>query len=142
VSPAAHQYSRRPRSLATHRLTLCRSTKITAHSTALIAQDSDLRGDITVGSGCIVHPKAAILALGGPIVMGADCVVEETAVIVNRYVMCNDSGFGVGHGVRPRAELIWLLSQGICRHANRQREPLHGWLPYVPVELVYFERDK
>jgi dynactin-6 len=65
---------------------LPRSTKITAHSTALIAQDSDLRGDITLGPGCIVHPKAAILALGGPIVIGADCVVEETAVIVNRYV--------------------------------------------------------
>jgi dynactin-6 len=37
-----------------------------------------------LGEGVIIHPKAAILAIGGPIVIGRNCMVEETAVIVNR----------------------------------------------------------
>ncbi|KAK1924755.1 hypothetical protein DB88DRAFT_486665 [Papiliotrema laurentii] len=60
------------------------SAKLTAHSTALICQDTNLQGEITIGAGCIVHPKASILALGGPIVIGQNCVIEETAAIVNK----------------------------------------------------------
>ncbi|ORY32249.1 hypothetical protein BCR39DRAFT_523564 [Naematelia encephala] len=58
--------------------------KITAHSTVLLSQDTDLRGHLTFGAGCVVHPKACILALGGPIEFGRDCVIEELAVVVNR----------------------------------------------------------
>ncbi|KAK4686613.1 dynactin 6, partial [Tremellales sp. Uapishka_1] len=61
-----------------------RQTRITAHSTSVICQDVELKGDITVGAGTVIHPKATILAIGGPIVMGSDCVVEEMAIIVNR----------------------------------------------------------
>jgi dynactin-6 len=66
-------------------LTTRPSAKLTAHSTALICQDTNLQGEITIGAGCIVHPKASILALGGPIVIGQNCVIEETAAIVNKY---------------------------------------------------------
>ncbi|KAK8869898.1 hypothetical protein IAR55_000466 [Kwoniella newhampshirensis] len=59
-------------------------TRIAADSTSLICQDTDLRGDITIGPGVVVHPKVTILALGGPIVIGAECIVEELVVIVNR----------------------------------------------------------
>ncbi|KAI9638609.1 uncharacterized protein MKK02DRAFT_23186, partial [Dioszegia hungarica] len=58
--------------------------RITAHSTCLIAQDTDLRGEITLSQGCIVHPRATIIAASGPIIMDAGCVVEENAVILNR----------------------------------------------------------
>jgi len=34
----------------------------------------------------IVHPKAIIIAAGGPIVFGKNCVIEETSAIINRYV--------------------------------------------------------
>jgi dynactin-6 len=47
-------------------------------------QDSDLRGDITFGSGCIVHARATIIAASGSIIFGEDCVIEENAVILNR----------------------------------------------------------
>ncbi|ORX39773.1 trimeric LpxA-like protein [Kockovaella imperatae] len=60
-------------------------SKVTAHSTSLICQDIDIRGDVTVGAGSIIHPKASILAVGGPIVIGEGCLIEETAVIVNRW---------------------------------------------------------
>lgn len=57
-----------------------------AHETALICQDADLKGDITIGAGSVIHPKATLFAVAGPIVLGVDCIVEENAVIVNRYV--------------------------------------------------------
>ncbi|WVR05073.1 hypothetical protein IAU60_002085 [Kwoniella sp. DSM 27419] len=57
---------------------------IISHPSAIICQDTELRGDITVGEGCVIHPKASIQALGGPIVLGRNCVVEELSVIINR----------------------------------------------------------
>lgn len=36
--------------------------------------------------GTIVHPKATIFAIAGPIVIGSGCIIEEGAIIVNRYV--------------------------------------------------------
>ncbi|KAL0952508.1 hypothetical protein HGRIS_006771 [Hohenbuehelia grisea] len=58
--------------------------KFTIHSKAIVCQDVELKGDITIGSGTIVHPKATIFAIGGPIVIGTGCIVEESVIIVNR----------------------------------------------------------
>jgi dynactin 6 len=74
--------------------------KFTIHSRAVVCQDVELKGDITIGScmydllkmvqlmmfwtGTIVHPKATIFAIAGPIVIGANCIIEEAAIIVNR----------------------------------------------------------
>jgi acetyltransferase-like isoleucine patch superfamily enzyme len=44
-----------------------------------------LTGDVL--SGTIVHPKATIFAIAGPIVIGMGCIIEEGAIIVNRYVL-------------------------------------------------------
>ncbi|KAF7376329.1 Trimeric LpxA-like protein [Mycena sanguinolenta] len=59
--------------------------KYTIHSKAVVCQDVELKGDITIGSGrSIVHPKATIFAIAGPIVIGSGCIIEEGAIIVNR----------------------------------------------------------
>jgi len=58
--------------------------KYTIHSKAVVCQDVDLRGDITIGPGTVVHPKASICSIGGPIVIGANNIIEESVVIVNR----------------------------------------------------------
>lgn len=58
--------------------------KLNVGSRVTIAQDCDLRGEITLASGTVVHPKCSILAIDGPIEIGQNCIVEETAVIVNR----------------------------------------------------------
>ncbi|KAF8969644.1 trimeric LpxA-like protein [Flammula alnicola] len=58
--------------------------KFTIHSKAIVCQDVELKGDITIGSGTIVHPKATIFAIAGPIVIGMGCIIEEGAIIVNR----------------------------------------------------------
>ena len=34
--------------------------------------------------GTIVHPKATIFAMYGPIVIGSGCIIEESAVVINR----------------------------------------------------------
>jgi dynactin-6 len=58
--------------------------KFTIHSKAVVCQDVDLKGDITIGPGSVVHPKATIFALAGPIIIGSGCTIEEAAIIVNR----------------------------------------------------------
>jgi carbonic anhydrase/acetyltransferase-like protein (isoleucine patch superfamily) len=61
---------------------------IAAHSTALIAQDCDIRGTVSFGPGCVIHPRATIHVLSptGEIKFGKDCVVEEGARIIHSYV--------------------------------------------------------
>ncbi|PWN51302.1 trimeric LpxA-like protein [Violaceomyces palustris] len=58
--------------------------KLTVGSRVIIAEQADLRGEISIGSGTVIHPKATILALQGPISIGSNCIIEETAAIVNR----------------------------------------------------------
>ncbi|TDL23071.1 trimeric LpxA-like protein [Rickenella mellea] len=58
--------------------------KYTIHSKAVVCQDVELKGDITIGAGTVVHPKAAIYAIAGPIVIGQNCIIEEGAILVNR----------------------------------------------------------
>ncbi|KAF8323723.1 trimeric LpxA-like protein [Clavulina sp. PMI_390] len=58
--------------------------KFSIHTKAVVCQDVDLRGDITIGSGTIVHPKVTIFAITGPIVIGSGNIIEEGAIIINR----------------------------------------------------------
>ncbi|KAK2466705.1 hypothetical protein APHAL10511_000963 [Amanita phalloides] len=39
---------------------------------------------ISIAQGTIVHPKATIYAIVGPIVIGSNCIIEESVTIVNR----------------------------------------------------------
>uniref|UniRef100_A0A6P7GII6 Dynactin subunit 6 n=1 Tax=Diabrotica virgifera virgifera TaxID=50390 RepID=A0A6P7GII6_DIAVI len=52
---------------------------------ALVCEDCKLRGDITIGSGTIIHPGATIIAEAGPIIIGDNCLIEEQVKIVHRY---------------------------------------------------------
>lgn len=51
---------------------------------AIVCEESKLKGDITIGSHCIIHPCAVIVAEAGPIVLGEFCLVEEQAKIIHR----------------------------------------------------------
>jgi dynactin-6 len=68
-----------------------------AHPTALIAQEATLVGDITIGAGCIIHPRASILATAGPIEIGENCVVEELAVLENTGARIDEANGGTMH---------------------------------------------
>jgi dynactin 6 len=39
-----------------------------------------------IHTGTVVHPKATIFAITGPIVIGANCIIEEAVIIINRYI--------------------------------------------------------
>lgn len=45
--------------------------------------DSIFSGDITVSSGCIIHPRVTIIAKSGPIIIGENCLIEEYTTIVH-----------------------------------------------------------
>ncbi|KAG0371825.1 hypothetical protein BGX24_001112 [Mortierella sp. AD032] len=58
--------------------------KLTISTRALVCQDNDLRGEIIVGAGTVLHPQCRVWATGGPIMFGSGNIVEENAVIINR----------------------------------------------------------
>lgn len=45
--------------------------------------DSNFSGDITVSSGCIIHPRVTIIAKSGPIIIGENCLIEEYTTIIH-----------------------------------------------------------
>lgn len=51
---------------------------------AVVCADAELRGEVVIGAGSVVQPGAKLLALGGPIVLGKNVVIEERAELVNR----------------------------------------------------------
>ncbi|KAF5298557.1 hypothetical protein FQA39_LY11758 [Lamprigera yunnana] len=51
---------------------------------AIVCEEAKLRGDITIGPHCIIHPCATIIAEAGPIILGDYCLIEEQAKIIHR----------------------------------------------------------
>ncbi|XP_041355844.1 dynactin subunit 6-like [Gigantopelta aegis] len=51
---------------------------------AIVCEESELVGDITIGTRTVIHPKAKIIAEAGPIVIGEGNIIEEMVVILNR----------------------------------------------------------
>lgn len=56
--------------------------------TAIVSPNAILRGKITIGPGCVIHPNATIIA-HSPIELGANNVIEEQSTITNtnKYVV-------------------------------------------------------
>lgn len=50
---------------------------------AVVASECDIRGDITVGTRTVIHPKARIIADAGPIRIGESNLIEEQVEIIN-----------------------------------------------------------
>ncbi|XP_026472716.1 lutropin-choriogonadotropic hormone receptor-like [Ctenocephalides felis] len=59
-----------------------RRSRLKIYGGALVCEDSHLEGKITIGVGCVLHPKACIIASAGPVVLGDNCIVEEYASII------------------------------------------------------------
>uniref|UniRef100_A0A1L8DVN9 Dynactin subunit 6 n=1 Tax=Nyssomyia neivai TaxID=330878 RepID=A0A1L8DVN9_9DIPT len=51
---------------------------------AIVCEDTNLRGDITISGGCVIHPSATIIAESGPIIIGENCIIEEYVTIIHR----------------------------------------------------------
>lgn len=118
---------------------------MTAHSLALIAQDTILRGDVTIGQGCIIHPRATIDASLGPIVIGSDCVVEEMAVIRNRRRDTLRIGDGNYFMVGSRASSFFHPSDWVAAHSCRGRSGLDRQSQYLQAQeqgIITYRRDR
>ena len=63
----------------------CGSSHTCALAPAITVAVATTRGNISIGSGTVVHPRAIIHALGGgEIEIGTECIIEEFAQIVHR----------------------------------------------------------
>nr|SVE78602.1 EOG090X0I48 [Daphnia lumholtzi]SVE79231.1 EOG090X0I48 [Daphnia lumholtzi] len=51
---------------------------------AIVCCECDLQGDITIGSRTVIHPRAKIIAISGPIIIGENNIIEEQVQIINR----------------------------------------------------------
>jgi len=59
---------------------------------AMVCEDVELIGDITIGSRTIIHPKARIVAEAGPIVIGDFNIIEELVTITNKSSTSSNTG--------------------------------------------------
>ncbi|CAG5122830.1 unnamed protein product [Candidula unifasciata] len=50
---------------------------------AMVCEDCELVGDITIGTRTVIHPKAKIVAEAGPIIIGDYNIIEELVTIQN-----------------------------------------------------------
>ncbi|XP_071941400.1 dynactin subunit 6-like [Antedon mediterranea] len=57
---------------------------------AVVCVEAELKGDITIGARTVIHPKARIIAEGGPIIIGESNLIEEQVVIVNKKLTTNE----------------------------------------------------
>lgn len=58
-----------------------KGTSPSVHETAYVAPNALLCGDVTVGPGCRILFGAQVIAEGGSIIIGAECIVMENAVL-------------------------------------------------------------
>ncbi|PKI85605.1 hypothetical protein MVES_000003 [Malassezia vespertilionis] len=76
---------------------------VTVQPRAIVAAEADVKGDVTIGSGTVVHPRARIHATSAPIVLGNNCIVEELATIDNEPMTVGDGNvFRVSSLVRAQ----------------------------------------
>jgi len=50
---------------------------------AVVCNECELKGDITIGTKTVIHPKAKIIAESGPIIIGENNLIEEQCEIIN-----------------------------------------------------------
>jgi carbonic anhydrase/acetyltransferase-like protein (isoleucine patch superfamily) len=73
------------------------------HPDARVAHSAVLRGDVSVGAGCVILDGAVLSAESGPIILGRDCVIMEHAVL--RGTVGHACTLGDGILVGPHAHL-------------------------------------
>ncbi|GES78129.1 trimeric LpxA-like protein [Rhizophagus clarus] len=67
---------------------------------AVVCKDIEVKGEVHIGAGTILHPQCKILAVGGPIIFGQNNIVEENVTIINKsqttLTIGNENVFEVG----------------------------------------------
>ncbi|XP_060070072.1 dynactin subunit 6-like [Ylistrum balloti] len=58
--------------------------KVLVSHGAVVCDECEIIGDVTIGARSVIHPKARIIADDGPIIIGENNIIEELVTIVNR----------------------------------------------------------
>ena len=74
------------------------------HASAYVAPNATVCGDVTVGAGCRVLFGACVVAEGGTVELGENCIVMENAVI--RSTDSHPTKIGAHCLVGPHAHLV------------------------------------
>lgn len=64
--------------------------KLKIGSGSVVFQEAEIKGEVTIGSRTVIHPKARIIAEAGPIIIGDNNLIEEQATIINSYYLDDD----------------------------------------------------
>ncbi|KAG0739820.1 hypothetical protein G6F57_010093 [Rhizopus arrhizus] len=74
--------------------------RITAGPKSIVCQETELRGEISIGAGTVLHPQCRIIAENGPVYIGKNNIIEENVVIFNKnatpLVIGDNNEFEVG----------------------------------------------
>lgn len=73
-----------------------------------------LSGEITIASGCVLHPLSSLQALGGPIVLGPNCLIEEHVSIINSSSTGQTLTIGAGNHFEIGSR-VEMLQGGVVR---------------------------
>lgn len=58
---------------------------------AIVCNECELKGDISIGAKTVIHPKARIVAESGPIIIGENNLIEEQCQIMNLDTSTTDT---------------------------------------------------
>ena len=87
-------------------------------------------GDISIGSGTVVHPFARIIAKTGPVVIGDNNIIEEMAEVVNDGERDKVMILGSGNLIGVAASVSSLKMGNNNTVEARARLGRHTVLPY------------
>lgn len=88
--------------------------KLKCHASTIICREKTIViGDVTIGSDCVIHPTARVIARHGPIVIGSGNLIEERAEIVNNQPNTLTIGDGNLFEVDSRCEAIKIGNNNI-----------------------------
>ena len=76
-----------------------RKVKITPG--AVVCQEAEIKGEVSIGAKTVVHPKARIVAEKGPIIIGDGNLIEEQTLLINSHpgkamIIGNQNVFEIG----------------------------------------------
>ena len=73
--------------------------RVVAKPTAIVAADTSFLGNVSIGAGTVVHPRATIDGRQAPVVVGDNCILEEQVTITargDRVFIGDGNSFRVG----------------------------------------------
>lgn len=86
------------------------------HASAYVAPSATISGDVTIDEGCAILFGAVITAEGAPIVIGANCVIMENAVIKSSGGRAMQFALSIGESciVGPGAYVVGATIEPGC----------------------------